>query len=573
MIGRALASHEGASAINCIVDRLSSRSIKSFRNQAIPGATARKALVMSATLPHKKPRKHTRMAHKTPSIGDSESDDAEIESDVEPTKREIKYQTVWSEDESDSGLASKNGRKEKQPKQDPSPLKRKRSLSLTEFFDGPDGSESGQTSASLNEFDLADLGDSEDDLDIERFEGEAMIQEEEDRTFLESKFHGVDDAQPFAYAIDDDSDHASHSEEFWIEDFDALVGGSAVFENASLPKFHLTTEDSQEAQLEEEFFLGYISSDGEGDSPDEDDESPFAHDDDEDRVGWECFFSDGSSQSEADDDEENSEGNTTDDETPAVILARHKAAKAALTTPAKTPAKTNLTSCLKQTHVSNDETPSKQIASTPIKLNTSHKPPVLGTWSRDRRRPTGIIDGLTTHSPAEPPKTLSAGKASKKHQASGSKGTDNSTVSMTTLDDIMYTNDFAIPELKESKPAQSKFDKPIHVGAFRKGQLRSSMVREDSFRDEWYNMTSRNKERAGRTKGTPILGVASESLSRKEKRRRRKMKAAAGMSVGGSTFGGSIDEPQSDNEYNDGIERAGLGLGPPIESLFLFHNY
>ncbi|CCG80959.1 putative DNA polymerase iota [Taphrina deformans PYCC 5710] len=515
-----------------------------------------------------------------PDSDESALDATESDSDTYTSDRKSKHKESFSDDNDvDVTYAQKDSapRHNLPSNIDISPQKRKRSLSPSDLFDIPDGSESGQTSGSLNEFDYADLGESEDDLDIERFEGQTLIQEEEDRTFLESKFHVVDESQPFAYAVEDESDHASNSEEFWIEDFDALTGGTAVFENASLPKFQLVQEDSVEVQLEEDFFLGYISSEGEdeAESVGDEDESPFAHDEDDDRVGWECFFSDGDSHSESPEDD--SEGGTTDDEPSAVIIARHKAAKLAPVTPAKTIPKTNLTSCLKQTMVMNDETPSKSIASTPVKLNTSHKPPVLGTWTRDSRRPTGIIDGLTTHSPAGPLTSVVKPKSSKKAEEK-SQSYDAIAEAMTSLDDIMYTNDFEIPEPKDLKAPVNKFNRPIQVGAFRKGQMRSSMSREDSFKDEWYNMTSRNRERTGRTKATPILGVASESLSRKDKRRRRRMKAAAGMSVGGSTFGGStfggsIDDQQSDNEYNDGIERAGLGLGPPVESLFLFHNY
>lgn len=509
-----------------------------------------------------KVRKQTKTQPKNKfAISDASETDTDTDNDGYTNGRNSAYADAWEQDEDSDEEDKANWA----AAQEPSPLKRKRRSS--NHFENHNESDSALTPASLNELDLADLDDSEDDLDIERFEGDALIQEEEDRRVLESKFHVVDDSQPFAYAMDEESDHTSNTEEFWIEDFDALVGGGTVFENTALPKFTLAHEESQDTQLEEEFFLGYISSDSGEDDEGEDDadaELPFGMEDDDDRVGWECFFSDGSSQSE-DEDEDDSSGGTTDDEAPEVTIARHKAAKAAPVTPAKTPAKTKLTSCLKQTRIFNDETPSKTVSSTPIKLNTSHQPPVLGTWTRDARRQTGIIDGMTTHSPAG---AIKSNKTPKKALESY-KRSEAMTEAMTSLDDIMYTNDFLVPQ---PKTAPSKFDKPIQVGAFRKGQQRSAIIREGSLRDEWYNMTSRNKEKTSRTKATPVLGVASESLSRKEKRRRKKMRAAAGMSIGGSTFGGSIDE-QSDNEYNDGVERTGLGLGVPVESLFLFHDY
>lgn len=495
----------------------------------------------------------------------SDQDDTEnssTDSDLELPRQNIGDSNVWCDEDSDVASRTPTRRDTGSTgNQNQSPLKRKRPDSAG---DTGDDSDTLQTSASLSEYDLADLGNSEDDLDIERLEGEKMIQEEEDRFVRESNFHVVDDSQPFAYAPDDESDH-SHPEEFWIEDFDALVSGGANFESQPPPKFELAHEESQEVLLEEEFFLGYLSSDADQGSEaeeDADEESPFG--DDDDRVGWECFFSNGDSDSESVLSEQ-SGGSSTDEEATAEIIARRKAAKANPTTPAKIPGKTNLTSCLKQTHVFNDATPSKSVSSTPIKLNTSHKPPMLGTWTRDARRATGIIDGMTTHSPVGPIK--SALKVPKKKKDIP-KVSDAVNDAMTSLDDIMYTNDFLVPQ---QKPTPSKFDKPIHVGAFRKGQQRSTMIKEGSFREEWYHMTSRNKTKPGRTKATPVLGVASESLSRKEKRRRRKIRAMAGTSIGGSTFGGSIDET-SDNEPHDGIERAGLGLGVPVESLFLFHD-
>lgn len=447
-----------------------------------------------------------------------------------------------------------------------SPLKRKRTSS---FAEAAYDSDTPQTPASLTEFDLADLGDSEDDLDIEQFEGEAMIQEEEDKDVLKHNFEDVDESQPFAYAPDDESEH-SNSEENWVEDFDALASGRAPYETQVPAHLQLKQEESQDYVSEDDFFLWDYSSEDGDDSADEED----GDGDEDDRVGWECFFSTGESDSAS--DEEDQEGSTTDDEAPALIIAKHQAAKAnaPVTPAAKLPAKSELTSCLKQAAAFNDATPSKTVVSTPVRLNTDHKPPPLGTFPADSHRRAAFIDGRSTLSPGgflpsaikTPSKRRSRSKASPKLSPAVNDA-------MTSLDDIMYTNDFVAP-LPKSIP--SKFDMPVHVGAFRKGQQRSMLIKEGSFRDEFYIMKSRNKAKSGGTKSKPILGIASESLSRKEKRKRKKMRSTMGSSVGGSvfggsTFGGSIDET-SDNDLDDGIERAGLGLGVPVESLFLFHE-
>lgn len=506
----------------------------------------------------------------------SEESDPETESDEDRTKKKAidlkgpsvannssRTEIAWEDSEDDPDGHSVYNE---------SPFKRKRAMSMSEFFDIPDDSDTAESPQSLDDLDFGDLGDSEDDQDIEKFEGDALIQEEEDKGFLHKKYRQVDDDQPFAYAPDDDTDHQSNTEEFWIEDFDAMVGGATNFDTTQVPRFDADLDESPDALLEDDFFLDVdvCNSDAQSDSESVGgaDESTFTFgaEDDDDRVGWECFFSDGESHSEEDKESE-TDGATTDDELPAVVLARQQIASSNPTTPVtKIPAKSNLTSLIKQTSMVNDETPSKVVVSTPVKLNTSHQPPVLGTWARDSRRLTGIIDGMTTHSPSGMPPPSSV-KKSLKDKRTPYERSEAMNAAMTSLDDIMYTNDFLVGSQYES---YNKFDKPIHVGAFRKGQQRSSMIREDSLKDEWYTMTSRNKEKPGRSRSTPILGVASESLSRKEKRRRKKLKMAAGMSINGSMFGGSLEDTSDVDD--DGIERAGLGLGPPVESLFLFHQ-
>ena len=497
---------------------------------------------------------------------EEDESDIETESDDDRTHKKVVYNNVWSSDDDDE----QDEHSDEELSENMSPNKRKRAMSMSDFFDIPDDSDDSETVESIDDdLEIGDLADSEDESDIEKVEGEALIQEEEDKNLMH-KYHNVDDDQPFAYAPDDESDTHSNAEDFWIEDFDAVQGVAANFESAAT-KFDLPTEESPDDVIEEEFFLSVLSSDDEHDGESiEEHELSFSLgvDADDDRVGWECFFSDGASQSGLEEEEEeDTEGATTDEEPVAVVIAKHKGTVEEPATPAaKVPAKSQLTSCMKQTSISNTDTPVKTIASTPIKLNTSHQPPVLGTWTRDSRRATGIIDGMTTHSPSgmPPPSTI---KKALKPKKDPYRRSDAMNAAIFDLDDIMYTNDFAVGA-QDDEP--SKFDRPIQVGAFRRGQQRTSFHREDSLKDEWYTMTARNKEKTGRTKATPILGVASESLSRKEKRRRKKMRGN-GTSLNGSLFGESIDG-MSDIE-DDGVERAGLGLGPPVESLFIFQQF
>lgn len=279
-------------------------------------------------------------------------------------------------------------------------------------------------------------------------------------------------------------------------------------------------------------------------------------------AGWECFFSDG--YSEAGEEGEDSEGCTTDEEAPELILSRLKTT----TTPqslrhpstpykaADANNKSHLTSCIKSTMLTHDTTtPTKQTNTGSFTLNTSHKPPVLGTWTRDVRRPMGIIDGLTTHSPAPLPPV-------KKSRNTPYPRSPAMAAAMTSLDEILHINDLLLPP---SNLTPSKFDKPIQVGAFRRGQERSSMIRENKVKGEWYTLTARSKSR-NTIRKIPVLGVGSESFSHKEKRRRMKMRGRRGSStIGGSTFGGSFDEEQ---ESDNGEERAGLGMGPALSPLF-----
>ncbi len=155
----------------------------------------------------------------------------------------------------------------------------------SESFDVPG---SPRSSTSLDDMDFGEeIGGSEDELDVERFENEAIVQEEEDKHILHQKFNGFTDEHPFAFAREESDDRNSNGneeedEDIWIEDFDALVGGNVPFETTAIPKFALDMVDA-DALLEEEFFLGYCSSEGEQDAQSDGDE---ADADDDDRIGF-----------------------------------------------------------------------------------------------------------------------------------------------------------------------------------------------------------------------------------------------------------------------------------------------
>ncbi|ORY80491.1 hypothetical protein BCR37DRAFT_393847 [Protomyces lactucae-debilis] len=206
------------------------------------------------------------------------------------------------------------------------------------------------------------------------------------------------------------------------------------------------------------------------------------------------------------------------------------------TTPSRALVKSNLTSRTKRASFVDDTTPTK--AACQYLLNTS----------TDLTTP--MIDGSTSNSPAHtlaPPKAApvmsamtgikltpaaalaAATEASKIANANLKRAkaylrSEAMRVAITSLDDIMYTNDFLLP-----------------------GDTR-------------------------KVSAVPVLECDTESLSRKEKRRRKKLRTAATGAGGLGKIGGSASSMDGDYSTGEneefGVDRAGHGIGPSLEPLF-----
>ncbi|ORY83660.1 hypothetical protein BCR37DRAFT_378622 [Protomyces lactucae-debilis] len=579
-----------------------------------------------------------------------DSDDADTETDEEPeTAKRTAAITMTAPSAAQQETAS--------------PLKRKRAMSMSELFDFPDSppaSDGGSmTPGSQSQYhfdDIAALDESEDEYDMERMESAELIHEREDDDMRGHKFHVMDDDKPFAYAPEEEdqeaatpSEQGSRSEEYWLEDFDALLNGASLFEiDASNSANNRHIEPSQDSLLEQEFFVHGNSSssdqdeDEENDDDDDDDEEEDDEDgDDDERIGWDCFFANGDSDSETEMELEamaqqaiaeeelaqalfltsqvmdmpdqvdgDSDASTTDDEAPELLLQRSNS-KLNPMTPARALVKSNLTSCMKQASFIDDTTPTKAagqyLLNTSTDLTTPNQAPLLGTWTRDTTRPVAVIDGSTTNSPAHTPPLPKAAPVmsgmtgikltpaaalaaateaskianAKLKRAKAYRRSEAMTAAITSLDDIMYTNDFLLPGEAD---AHGHSVAPLELtptiaapGAFRRHQQnRTNVHKEDSLKDEWILLTSKSKAARDTRKvsAVPVLGLGTDSLSRKEKRRRKKLKTAAAGAGGLGRIGGSALSMDGDYSTGEdevfGVERAGLGMGPPLESLFSF---
>jgi hypothetical protein len=571
-----------------------------------------------------------------------DSDDADTETDEEP---ETAKRSILSRTGMGSGKHAHADRA--------SPLKRKRAMSMSELIEFPDSppasdGESATTGsqAGYHFDDIAALDVSEDEMDMERVEAAELIHDREVEDMRGHKFHVMDDDKPFAYAFDGDepetnspSEQGSRSEEYWLEDFDALLNGPSLFEiDASNSANNRMLEPSEDSLLEQEFFVQYVSSSDDGDNGQDGEDEDDSDDEEDDRIGLDCFFANGESDSEnemeleamaqqalaeeelaqafylssqvpdvPDQEEYDSDGSTTDDEAPELLLERSKS-KSNFATPARALVKSTLTSCLKQASFTDSQTPSKQtggyMLTSPNELTTPNQAPLLGTWTRDSRKAVAVIDGSQVNSPAHTPplpkatpiltapnaKITPAAALAAATQASFAassntkrvkayRRSDAMTAAMTSLDDIMYTNDFLVQDDDDLEQGETSFDArpPIAApGAFRRHQQsRANVHKEDSLKDEWFMLTSKNKASRDTRKlaAVPVLGLGTESLSRREKRRRKKLKTAT-ASGGLSRHGGSTLSLDDDYSAGDddvfGVERAGLGMGPPLESLFSF---
>ncbi|KTW28063.1 hypothetical protein T552_01925 [Pneumocystis carinii B80] len=181
--------------------------------------------------------------------------------------------------------------------------------------------------------------------------------------------------------------------------------------------------------------------------------------------------------------------------------------------------------------------------------NTQNKPPILGTWTRDLKRPIGIIDGTSTN--VINPVTSSCTILSSTSNLSPS--------SIPSLDDILDTSAFVQLSSSDSSSSITKnylsdfyrWDK-IPIGTFRRHQQRFMNTRDELIKGEWFVLT--NKSRRQRS-NVPILGTTVRHKKNKLKKTRHKNKLKT-----------NIELFEEDQEV--GMEHCGLGLGPQLSPLF-----
>ncbi|KAG4304840.1 hypothetical protein PORY_001893 [Pneumocystis oryctolagi] len=182
--------------------------------------------------------------------------------------------------------------------------------------------------------------------------------------------------------------------------------------------------------------------------------------------------------------------------------------------------------------------------------NTVNKPPLLGTWTRDLKRPMGIIDGTCTNviNPITSSSTILSPTS-----------TNLSPSSIPSLDDILDTSAFV--QLSSSNSSSSSITKnylsdfyrwdKIPIGTFRRHQQRFANTREELIKGEWYVLT--NKSRRLRS-NVPILGT---TVCHKKRPRKRKYRNKLKNNI--ELF---------ENEEETDREQCGLGLGPQLSPLF-----
>ncbi|CCJ30823.1 unnamed protein product [Pneumocystis jirovecii] len=183
--------------------------------------------------------------------------------------------------------------------------------------------------------------------------------------------------------------------------------------------------------------------------------------------------------------------------------------------------------------------------------NIINKPPLLGTWTRDLRRPMGIIDGTCTNiiDPTTSPCTILSPES-----------TNFSPSSIPSLNDILDTSAFV--QLSSSNSSSSSITKSylsdfyrwdrIPIGTFRRHQQRFTNTREELIKGEWYVLTSKSRRQQS---NVPILGT---TICRKKKRlRKQKYK---------NKLKNNIELFEEEEEI--GKEQCGLGLGPQLSPLF-----
>ncbi|QSL66158.1 hypothetical protein MERGE_000533 [Pneumocystis wakefieldiae] len=180
--------------------------------------------------------------------------------------------------------------------------------------------------------------------------------------------------------------------------------------------------------------------------------------------------------------------------------------------------------------------------------NTLNKPPILGTWTRDLKRPIGIIDGISTNviNPVAPSCTILS-------------PSNLSPLSIPSLDDILDTSAFVqlSPSNSSSSSAKNylsdfyRWDK-IPIGTFRRHQQRFMNTRDELIKGEWFVLTSKSRRQCS---NVPILGTNACHKKKKLKKKRNKNKLKD-----------NIELFEEDKEI--GMEHCGLGLGPQLSPLF-----
>ncbi|KAG4300673.1 hypothetical protein PCANB_003007 [Pneumocystis canis] len=184
--------------------------------------------------------------------------------------------------------------------------------------------------------------------------------------------------------------------------------------------------------------------------------------------------------------------------------------------------------------------------------NTLNKPPLLGTWARDLKRPMGIIDGTGTNviNPIMSSCTIFSPTS-----------TSLSPSSIPSLDDILDTSAFV--QLSSSDSSSSSITKnylsdfcrwdKIPIGTFRRHQQRFTDTREELVKGEWYVLTNKSRRQKS---NVPILGT---TITRKKKKLRKQKYR--------NNLKNSIELFEED-ENEIGKEQCGLGLGPQLSPLF-----
>ena len=446
-------------------------------------------------------------------------------------------------------------------------------VSSRTFFDTD-----SESLTSLDELAYNALEQAESESDVEGFESAAIRQEAEDDEMLRYRFHTVDDDQPFTYAFDDfDAPSNARSHQNVAAD-EALWGNFAVDEDGAFESedelvekmfFGISSDDSADDWLDDE---QQLSRAGELNDRSRADTSTVAHrshaaavqaaedpslsessedsDDTIDRVGWDCFFSRGGSDDEdglADQDSNGSGGSSTDDERPSLLptaTLSHGSDPVLRAADLAAPRQPKLEKLAPR--------PLPKQSLPPLtsgKVQELQNAPTLGVWikagsksSQGGQRSASFVGG-----PNFPLR-----KSQLEECPRDTSGEGAFSAAMTSLDEIMYTNDLLLGESEDEDGAAtelgddgdttvSELDRGTLVGAFRRGQQRAfSSARHSFLKDEWYHLTVKDRLKPRAKRLAPVLGLTTDSRLRKlvklkkrrasnrpEAKRRRRMSTQA----------------------------------------------